>query len=56
MAGARKHMERSHRSNAHKDKSFRRFTMKAIHTKDQKAQRKSFVDSLKALLHRHQDK
>lgn len=56
MAGARKHMERSHRSYGQKDKSFRRFKMKAISTGDQKMQRKSVMESLKALIHRHQDK
>jgi hypothetical protein len=56
MSGAIKHMERSHRSYSCKNPEFRRFTVKAIRTGEQKSQRKGFAETLKSLFHKHQDR
>ena len=61
MAGAIKHMERSRRSHAGNYSEFRKFSMRAIRTSEQKGTRKSVVkpigERIKSLFNRkHQDK
>ena len=61
MAGAVKHMERSHRSHTNNNPEFRKFSMRAIKTSEQKGIRKSAVKSMgerikKAFSRKHQDR
>ncbi len=55
MAGRVKHMQRSHKTYGNGQAEFKRFSMKAISTKDQKQQRSSIMASLAGLF-RHQDR
>ena len=61
MVGAVKHMERSHRSHANNNSEFRKFSMRAIRTSEQKGTRKSVVKPIgerikNAFSRKHQDR
>lgn len=55
MAGALKHMQRSHRG-YHKNVDFTNFHRKAIFREAKKQQRASLIDKLKNIVHRTTDK
>lgn len=55
MAGALKHMQRSHRG-YHKNVDFTNFHRRARYKEAQKLQRASLVDMLKNIVHRTADK
>jgi len=55
MAGALKHMERSHRG-YHKNVDFTDFHRKAKYKEAQKLQRMSLTDMLRKVIHRTADK